>query len=220
MIISHRGKGTGSKENSIAAFEKALKMGAEGIECDARLTFDNQVVISHDKVSKIEKNLLTFKELLLFVKKTKASFFIELKNSSPILSEKITEEIKKENLWDRVHLIGFSIMINSALKLQNKYPRLRVMPFITIPVFSFVKMPSKSYGLFLGWIDEWYGSRFVFRNLLKPSLLSKLRRRYEKNGFKVMAGVINRKEDLFYFKDAGIKDIVTDKIALAKRIFR
>jgi len=94
------------------------------------------------------------------------------------------------------------------------------MPFITIPVFSFVKMPSKSYGLFLGWIDEWYGSRFVFRNLLKPSLLSKLRRRYEKNGFKVMAGVINRKEDLFYFKDAGIKDIVTDKIALAKRIFR
>ncbi|MBI2031728.1 MAG: glycerophosphodiester phosphodiesterase [Candidatus Levybacteria bacterium] len=220
MVISHRGKGTGEKENSIAAFEKALKMGAGGIECDARVAFNNQVVITHDKVSKNEKNLLTLREFLTFAKKTKASFFIELKNSSPILAEKITEEIQKENLWDKVHLIGFSIMIKSALKLQNKYPKLRVIPFVNVPILSFIKIPSRSYGLFLGWIEQWRGSRFLFQNLIRPGILKKLRRRYEENGFKVIAGVINDKKGLQYFKNAGITDIVTDELKLASRILK
>lgn len=217
MIISHRGRGTGRRENSIEAFEKALEMGAGGIECDARLISQNEVVISHDKVLK-DDNPLTLRELLKFAKANKAAFFIELKNSSPILSEKIAEEIEKNNLWERVHLIGFSIMIKSALKLQKKYPKLRVMPFVNLPLLSFVKIPERSYGLFLGWIEEWPGSKFLFKNMIRPEILRKLKERYEANQFFVAAGVINKKKDFIYFKNAGITDIVTDEIVLASKI--
>ncbi len=47
--FAHRGlHGLGVPENSLAAFEAALAMGA-GIECDLRLTADNVPVVFHDR---------------------------------------------------------------------------------------------------------------------------------------------------------------------------
>jgi len=220
MIISHRGRKTGEKENSLSSFEKAIGLGAGGIECDARLTSDNKLVISHDKVSETYKELLTLPELFLYIKKKKVPFFIEVKSSSPILVQKIIDKIERENLWDLVHVIGFSTVIKSALRAQNKYPKLRVMPFVNFPLFSFVKPPQKSYGVFLGWIDEWRGSQFLFRKLIPQQRLEKLVKLYKKNGFKVMAGVINNEKGLRYFKNAGITDIVTDEIELSSKILK
>jgi len=47
--FAHRGLhyGTGFPENSLIAFAAALELGA-GIECDLRLTVDDQVVVFHD----------------------------------------------------------------------------------------------------------------------------------------------------------------------------
>ena len=47
--FAHRGlhSGAGFPENSLVAFAAALEFGA-GIECDLRLTADNQVVVFHD----------------------------------------------------------------------------------------------------------------------------------------------------------------------------
>ena len=220
MIISHRGRKTGEKENSLSSFEKAIGLGAGGIECDARLTSDNKLVISHDKVSETYKELLTLPELFLYIKKKKVPFFIEVKSSSPILVQKIIDKIERENLWDLVHVIGFSTVIKSALRAQNKYPKLRVMPFVNFPLFSFVKPPQKSYGVFLGWIDEWRGSQFLFRKLIPQQRLEKLVKLYKKNGFKVMAGGIKNEKSLRYFKNAGITDIVTDEIELSSKILK
>ena len=49
MGFAHRGLHFGSKipENSLAAFEAAVQLGA-GIECDLRLTADDHVVVFHD----------------------------------------------------------------------------------------------------------------------------------------------------------------------------
>lgn len=220
MIISHRGRKTGKRENSIESFDKALLLGAEGIECDARLLSNNTVVISHGKASKTDKELLTLFELFTYIKKKKIPFFIEVKSSSQVLAEKIIEKIEQENLWELVHIIGFSIFIKAALKLQENYPKLKVIPLVNFPTYSFVRLPQKSYGLFLGWIDEWPGSQWVFRKLLPVNRLIKLRQLYEKNGFKVMAGVINNEKGLRYFREAGITDIVTDEIELALKVLK
>ncbi|QIK97036.1 glycerophosphodiester phosphodiesterase [Sphingomonas sp. HDW15A] len=49
MGFAHRGlHGTGLPENSLAAFEAALAVGA-GIECDLRLTADGIPIIFHDR---------------------------------------------------------------------------------------------------------------------------------------------------------------------------
>ncbi len=47
-IIAHRGASDYQTENTLAAFEDALQMKADGIELDVRLTKDGIPVISHD----------------------------------------------------------------------------------------------------------------------------------------------------------------------------
>lgn len=49
LIIAHRGGAMESTENTIGAFQRAAKIGADGIETDIRLTRDGIVVIYHDE---------------------------------------------------------------------------------------------------------------------------------------------------------------------------
>jgi glycerophosphoryl diester phosphodiesterase len=49
MVIAHRGGAFESTENTIAAFERAARIGADGIETDIRLTRDGVVVVYHDE---------------------------------------------------------------------------------------------------------------------------------------------------------------------------
>ena len=48
QIFAHRGFSLQYPENTMTAFRKALEVGADGIEMDARLTLDGQIVIMHD----------------------------------------------------------------------------------------------------------------------------------------------------------------------------
>lgn len=48
LVIAHRGGALESTENTIGAFERAARIGADGIETDIRLTRDGVVVVYHD----------------------------------------------------------------------------------------------------------------------------------------------------------------------------
>jgi glycerophosphoryl diester phosphodiesterase len=48
LVIAHRGGALESTENTIAAFQRAVKIGAAGIETDLRLTRDGVIVVYHD----------------------------------------------------------------------------------------------------------------------------------------------------------------------------
>ncbi|MEW6130394.1 MAG: glycerophosphodiester phosphodiesterase [Acidobacteriota bacterium] len=50
LIIAHRGGARESTENTIEAFQRAARIGADGIETDLRLTRDGVVVIYHDEI--------------------------------------------------------------------------------------------------------------------------------------------------------------------------
>ena len=49
LVIAHRGGALESTENTLDAFQRAVKIGADGIETDIRLTRDGIVVIYHDE---------------------------------------------------------------------------------------------------------------------------------------------------------------------------
>lgn len=49
LIIAHRGAGFGEEENGLKAYQRALKMGVDGIEMDLRMTADGVVVCHHDR---------------------------------------------------------------------------------------------------------------------------------------------------------------------------
>lgn len=58
LVIAHRGACREAPENTIPAFERAMELGADGIECDVMLTSDKVPVISHD--DRITKFSTTF----------------------------------------------------------------------------------------------------------------------------------------------------------------
>lgn len=49
-IIGHRGGAKGYPENTLAAFKKAVELGADGVEFDVQLTKDGEVVVIHDEL--------------------------------------------------------------------------------------------------------------------------------------------------------------------------
>lgn len=48
LNIAHRGASGYAPENTRAAFERAIEMGADAIETDVRLSFDGELVLVHD----------------------------------------------------------------------------------------------------------------------------------------------------------------------------
>jgi glycerophosphoryl diester phosphodiesterase len=48
-IIAHRGASANAPENTLAAFQLALRQQADGVEMDAQLTADGHVVVFHDQ---------------------------------------------------------------------------------------------------------------------------------------------------------------------------
>lgn len=243
MVIAHRGYSKFAKENTLQAFEKAILAGARGIECDLRLTADEQVVICHNKniivdnkkikiskhtISQIKDicrysghELLVLDELFEYVKQRRTKFFLDIKSSSPTLVESITKKIKEKNLWEQIHITGFSFIVRNALAAQSQHPKLQVGQFLHIPAYyAYIRKPKKSYCVFLGWLDSIPGSQTLFRTLVSAKRLIKLKTFFEKNGFNVMGGVINNDEGLNLFSQAGITDIVTDRVAETVNYFK
>lgn len=48
-IVAHRGSSVAVAEHTLAAYEQAIAEGADGLECDVRLTSDSHLVCLHDR---------------------------------------------------------------------------------------------------------------------------------------------------------------------------
>ena len=49
LVVAHRGASAALPEHTLAAYELALSEGADGLECDVRLTRDGHLVCIHDR---------------------------------------------------------------------------------------------------------------------------------------------------------------------------
>ena len=49
FVVAHRGASADRPEHTVAAYELALQEGADGVECDVRLTRDGHLVCVHDR---------------------------------------------------------------------------------------------------------------------------------------------------------------------------
>ncbi len=49
LVIAHRGASALRAEHTLAAYELAIEQGADGLECDVRLTADGHLVCVHDR---------------------------------------------------------------------------------------------------------------------------------------------------------------------------
>lgn len=48
-VVAHRGASDVNPEHTLAAYQRAIEVGADGLECDVRLTADGHLVCVHDR---------------------------------------------------------------------------------------------------------------------------------------------------------------------------
>ncbi len=139
FYIGHRGTRIDYDENTLEAFEIALKSGANYIEFDVRKTKDNELVIFHDqKVDRIthSKGLIenfTYPKLarmrfkltnshiptldeVLKIFKNRARFIIELKSEN--IKEQVIKTINNQNILNDCILSGRNLYDLESIK-QN-----------------------------------------------------------------------------------------------------
>src|SRR3954471_9303999 len=49
LVFAHRGGGALAPENTMAAFDNGIALGADGLELDVHLSVDGHVVVHHDQ---------------------------------------------------------------------------------------------------------------------------------------------------------------------------
>jgi glycerophosphoryl diester phosphodiesterase len=150
VIWAHRGASGHAPENTLVAFEKAMAMGADGIECDLRESRDGEVVIFHDPTVKrltgqngrvVDLTLSELKRLDIgswfapsfagqkivtaeeFIGKVPPPFLmnLEIKAASP---QKVVDLIQKKGIADRIVVSSFDHIL--LKKVRSLHPTLPI----------------------------------------------------------------------------------------------
>jgi len=147
LIYAHRGASADFPELTLAAYEGAVAQGADGFECDVRLTKDQVPVLWHNatmleraanrgliaemtykEVSRAYPQVLTLEEFLTFAVEHKKGVLIETKH--PVISGNRIEEVVVETLHATkgIEKIDVSVMSFSWLAIEKMKRLDRTIP--------------------------------------------------------------------------------------------
>ena len=129
-IYAHRGSSVEHPELTMAAYKAAIDDGADGFECDVRLTKDNQLVLWHDadmnrvagnstriadsnfnEIKQHYPQVLILEELLVLARDNKKELAIETKHPVPTgsaVEKKVMELLAQEKPVADIHIMSFS----------------------------------------------------------------------------------------------------------------
>ena len=220
LIYAHRGSSFDHPENTRAAFMAAISDGADGFECDLRLTKDNQVVIWHDsnmlrmanhkavvahtdysEMKEIYPDLMLLTELLEIASKYKKSLALETKHPVPSGNEvenKIMELITPYKNLD-IALLSFSwLAIEKVAKSETNIETVALVNALNAPIMN----RYSSAKSFAPDIEE-------IRN--HPEIVAK----YQSEGKRVFVWTVNDLVDLKLCAQLGVDVVITDMPARA-----
>ena len=136
LILGHRGAAT-LPENTIPSFEKALELGADGVELDVRQTADGQLAVIHglvvgphsvqgstyQKIRKLKKGFevpLLEDVLKIFGKKT----FLDIELKTPGFEEQAVDLIREHA--DPAKVLVTAFYPEALSKVKGLFPEIRL----------------------------------------------------------------------------------------------
>jgi glycerophosphoryl diester phosphodiesterase len=233
-IFAHRGSSANAPENTIAAFELAVRQKADAIELDAKLSADGIVIVIHDQtlnrttdgegnVSNFSINALKeldagikFDESFRGEKIPTLSEVFESCGSKVFINVEITNYASpRDSLPDEIALV---------VKYHKLEKRIMCSSFNPIALRRFKKiLPNVPLGLLA--LSGFPG--ILARNLgiispyqaLHPEVKDtnrKLINKYHKRGFRIHSYTVNNFETMKMFFQLGVDGIFTDDPILAQ----
>ena len=157
-IIAHRGGALLAPENTIAAYQNAVNLGADYYELDARLSKDDSLMIMHDDTidrttsgSGVLSSLIylqlrlydagswfapeftgqkipTLYEALSVAKGTKTKVVIEIKSNEERIAGKVVDLVKAMNMEDEVLVSCFNL--NQIAQVRTLDPSIEIQQFV------------------------------------------------------------------------------------------
>ena len=203
LIYAHRGASSDFAEGSKAAYEGALAQGADGFECDVRLTKDRQIICYHDadtkrlsgidlKIANTSSSELNqkinpyyFTELLELAISSKKDLVVETKHPVPT-GGLIEKELHKllTNKASQIQKSGFQSGLLVNKKIMASFNIAQV-------IAANIEIVKKDHSFVLN---------------------------QQKRGKKVIVWTVNNHDDLNLCKDLGIYAVITDNPARARKL--
>lgn len=136
LIYAHRGASKDHPEHTRAAYNAAVEQGADGFECDIRLTKDGIPVLWHDadevattdfsELVKINPEVMTLDDFLEIAISHKKGVAIETKHPVPTgnaVEDVVIETLKKHNAEAKIDIciMSFSVLAVSYLKRKSDF---------------------------------------------------------------------------------------------------
>jgi len=226
--IAHRGASGHAPENTMAAFRRAVELGARFIETDLQITRDARVIAIHDLTldrttnGKGQVHFLTLEQIRAldagaWFGGREASFSGERVPTLEEILEFAKEhdvifylEIKSGSAW------GIEHAVVAALREQNASARVVILSFDPAAVESVRRLDST---MMTGFLCEQPSGDLVERtvrvgarqlvargDLLTPAVVDKA----HQAGLQVVAWTINEREQMRRLISAGVDGIITD----------
>lgn len=219
LNIAHRGGiSDGYPENTLAAFQRAMAVGADVIELDLRGTKDGQLVVLHDEtldrttdgtglvtnftLKELKKlnaggkeQIPTYEEVLQLVANTGTKLLLDIKSSSLLEKREIVRLTEKYQANSDVIFGVRNVDDFEAFRKLN--PEIRILGFIVMP-FEIEKFADAGVDI----IRLWAIWLFLYPDLLKKT------RQLQKPVW-VTAGDAPR-QDLERLISLGVDGIITD----------
>ncbi|MET9627454.1 glycerophosphodiester phosphodiesterase family protein [Lentzea sp. NPDC006480] len=234
-VVAHRGASTDRPEHTIGAYELALKEGADGLECDIRLSKDGEIVCVHDRTLTRTSNgrgtvsalslselrtydygswhrhgqpaeLLVLDELLELVKGTNVQLFIETKH--PVRYRNEVERKLVEAL--RKHELDSQIVMMSFSPTAVKAFRDQAPDIRTVLLLD--RLGRYRSGALPSFADYTGPGVHVLRN--DPGYVDRARRA----GHETYVWTVDSAEDVALCRDLGVRYLATNAPANTRRL--
>jgi glycerophosphoryl diester phosphodiesterase len=219
LKIGHRGANDYEPENTLVSFQKAIAMGADGIELDVHLSSDGHLIVIHDETidrttnGKGKVNQLTLQELQSFrindqyeiptlqeafdLVDKRCFINIELKNQDT--AEQVVQLIERyvsDKNWNQNHFLvsGFDWNSLQQVRFLNENIRIGVLTETDMDLaISF--------------------ARFIKAEALHPDfqlLTNEYTTKIQEKGIRVFPWTVNEKDDIQRMKLFKVDGIITD----------
>jgi glycerophosphoryl diester phosphodiesterase len=220
-IYAHRGSSGNNPEMTRLAYEVAIKEGADGFECDVRLSSDGEIVCIHDATTKriaemklrVSRSslkelqsvyeLITLNELLDLAISAKKDLLIETKHPNIFggrIEHKVVELLKSKVAQIKCAGIEVIVMSFSSFaigRVKSKWDFCKVTKYFLSARFSNRKVLALNIDL-------------VTRH---PSLIKKLKDR----GSRVFVWTVNEKSEFEICKALKVDGMITNFPESARR---
>jgi glycerophosphoryl diester phosphodiesterase len=236
IIFAHRGASAYAPENTLASFELALTQGADGIELDAKLSADGEVIVIHDPtVDRTANGRGRVSQLSLTDLRSLdvGSFFSERYRGEKIPRLEEVFEAVGRKMYINVELTNYAAprdpLVEKVCALVKKYGLEKRIIFSSFLASNLTRakrfLPEVPRGLLAmnGWMGAWarsFGFSFGDYIALHPYLTDVTKEqvvRVHRLKRRVHVWTVNKAEDMVRLNNWGVDGIFTDDPQLALR---